>query len=349
VSEPWGNYSRILVITALMACVLVLALNCLIDPLWYLGGNRLFPQNYAYNERFSKTNLYLRDPRRYDCIILGSSRTTLLNEAHINSHTCFNFAFSAANVRELIEFAHFVAAKGRPPELVIVGVDIRNFWRQDLKSNTPEFVKDRQTPPPLLKNYLSLGALGFSLRTLWRDSPHPRYYREDFICDVLPGIPPYEPLPCLPVDKQEHSFELDNLRFYHELRAIFPHASFIGYVPPISAWGIAPLYHDKTLPDYLKAAYAVAQLFDRFYDFTVPSAVTTDPSQSYDMDHYTLEINARIAKILNGGDVEFGLALHSLSQNGYQRAFTKAVTHFLNQHDLKITSRRNCPVDLEVR
>ena len=65
----------------LVTTILVLAgaINWLIDPLWYNKGNRITGRNFSFNERISKTNLLLNsDTRTYDCLILGSSRTTLL-------------------------------------------------------------------------------------------------------------------------------------------------------------------------------------------------------------------------------------------------------------------------------
>ncbi|NBB82369.1 MAG: hypothetical protein GVY28_03095, partial [Alphaproteobacteria bacterium] len=50
----------------------VLALNLAVDPLWYVGGNRLTGENYAFDERAAKANLLLADAERYDCLILGS-------------------------------------------------------------------------------------------------------------------------------------------------------------------------------------------------------------------------------------------------------------------------------------
>ena len=45
----------------------VFALNALVDPLWYLGGNVLAPQNFIFNERLAKTNLLLADgPASYE-------------------------------------------------------------------------------------------------------------------------------------------------------------------------------------------------------------------------------------------------------------------------------------------
>lgn len=75
----------------------------------------------------------------------------------------------------------------------------------------------------------------------------------------------------------------------------------------------------------------------------MPSVITADPSNSYDYHHYDIATNARIANILNGGQVEFGLPLHQLSWREYHQAFQQAVQDFVNDHALKLSSRDRCP------
>ncbi len=330
------------------ACVLSVAFNCLVDPLWYLRGNRLFPANYAFNERFSKTNLYLDDPRRYDCIIFGSSRVTLLDPDLIPGYRCFNYSFSAGTPREFVDFARYVKAHAGEPRLVIVGVDSRNFWRTDLERSTPDFVLEREPAPNFHKTYLSLDVLYFSVRTLIRHSPFPRYYREDFKGDVLPGTPAYQLPRCVPVDA-DGAYTLHNKKYYDELRETFPRAEFIGFVPPLSGWHMAPLYYDGTLADYQHAIYETSRIFRRFYDFSAPSAVTVRTDNSYDGEHYTLEINERLAQILAGGPVEFGLALHRMSRQEYLRAFDAALQRFLTGRHLRLLPGSECPAEVAAR
>ena len=77
------EFRRFLLVTGALSIAmlsLTLAINLLVDPLWHGAGNQLTHVNYAFNERLSKINLYLQRLGQYDCLILGSSRTTLLDE-----------------------------------------------------------------------------------------------------------------------------------------------------------------------------------------------------------------------------------------------------------------------------
>ena len=70
----------------------VAAINWAIDPLWYGNGNILNGKNFTFNERITKTNLFLRTNEKvnYDCIILGSSRVTALRPSNFVNQQCFN-------------------------------------------------------------------------------------------------------------------------------------------------------------------------------------------------------------------------------------------------------------------
>lgn len=335
------------VVTALTLC---LVLNFLIDPLWYRGGNQLFPQNYVFNERIAKTNRYLANPLDYDCIIYGSSRTTLLDESRVRSRRCFNFSFSGGLLSEFMHLAKFIDKYGIRPELVIVAIDSFSFSRdKDLSSSLPDFILSLGRPPNVIKTYLSLDTLDFSIRTLLRHSPYPRYYRSDFRGDVLPGTQALEAPTCLAVVPDADEFDPANLKHLRALREMWPNAEFIGYVPPISAWDVAVLYYDGTLSSYLSTMYRAGPIFDRFYDFSIPSFITTDPSNSYDGEHYTSTTTDRIAQVLDGGQLDFGLALHAMSEHEYQTQFLQAVDQFVNAYTFEVGSTQDCPMRTQAR
>jgi hypothetical protein len=343
------SYLRVSGLVAGLTFVVVFVTNSLCDPLWNVDGNRLFPANYAFNERHSKTNLYLRVGRERGCVIFGSSRATLLDAGRLGGLRCFNYSFSAGTPREFVHFARYVMAKGRQPELVVVGVDGRNFSRSPLALEVPDFVRDLGRPPGVLETYLSLRTTDFSLRTIARDSPWPRYYTEDFTADVLPHTPPYRPPSCFNSRDHGRRYTLENRRYYEELLQLLRPARAIGYVPPISAWDIATLDADGTLDSYVETLYSTAELFDRFYDFSIPSAVTRDPGNTYDGDHYSREVNAGIVRALDRGSVSFGLAVHQLSLAAYKEAFKSAIAEFLRAERFSPVFSEQCPYVSAVR
>jgi hypothetical protein len=83
------------------------AVNCLVDPLWYLRGNVLTEINYPFNERLSKLIRFLPRMNDYDCMIFGTSRATLLPEEQAKGYRCFNMAVSDGQASEHLLFADY--------------------------------------------------------------------------------------------------------------------------------------------------------------------------------------------------------------------------------------------------
>lgn len=311
------------IVTALLGATLTL--NVVIDPLWYFSGNRVFPENYAFNERLAKSNQLLKDPGAYDCLIFGSSRTTLLDESLIAGHNCFNYAFSGGRAGEFAVFARFARAFSVEPSMVIVGVDGKT---PESNHDIPEFVLALERPPAAWQTYLSIDVLKFTTRTLQRKSPFPRYYTGELRGSVLPNHPRYLPPKNLGSGAASGPLSLQNGSLYLKIRAALPAATYVGYVPPISAWWIAEMDRSGDLDGYLDKLYATAQLFDRFYDFSVPSLITADPSRTYDGSHYMPDVNQTIAGILSGDPMSFGLSVHRLDRDTYRQQYKSAVRAF---------------------
>lgn len=311
----------------------VLALNAAVDPLWYGRGNIVTGENFAFNERVAKLNLFLRDPDRYDCLIFGSSRTTLLDQTRIAGRTCANLAFSAGVVTEFIAYARYIKARGFSPKLVIVGVDAFNFWR-DMTPVLPDFVARGDPPPGRLRAYLSASALNFSWRTLQGDSPFVRYYDRNFVGQVGVDAAVYDPPAPAELTAKARKFDAARRDLYFELRDIFPQARFVGYVPPVSAWlVIEELYLSQHIEQYLHTIGAIAERFDAMYDFSIPSEVTKGPENTYDGDHYSVAINAAIADVLQGKARDFGFAVRDAPFPVYARTYGDAIAGFLQSFE----------------
>ncbi|MDP1628074.1 MAG: hypothetical protein Q8L94_13205 [Parvibaculum sp.] len=299
--------------TVVVCGLLAFGFNAAVDPMWYFGGNKLGTVNYAFNERLSKTNRFLADPERYDCLIFGDSRVTLLPEDKIEGYRCFNFAFSAGKAEEAVAFARYVGARGFKPRLVIMGVPAAAFRERIGGVNIPPFIKEGGAPKSPFLTYLSLDAVSMSKQTLFGVSPLDRVYDRNFNCNVAPGAPAYDPRVPLR-DLMAGKFNApQRVRFYDDMRKIFPDAELVGYVPPISAWAIKSYDDAGWLGDYVHVLHAASEKFDRFLDYGVPSALTIDTANTYDGTHYSEPANAAVARSLLSGGLPDTLNVKALS------------------------------------
>lgn len=299
--------------TLALCCALALTFNALVDPLWYFGGNKLGPINYAFNERLSKPNLIAGHEDEYDCVIFGDSRVTLLPEHRIEGYRCFNFAFSSGVAPEFVDYAEWLKARGFSPKLVVVGLSAGDFRSIPQAHNTPAFIREKSPPESPYLAYLSLDVLAMSWRTLFGTSPLDRVYDSDFRCRAASLQRLYDPR--VPI-RDLRSGPFDNrkpIATYRMLKAVFPDARFVGYASPLSAWAIAEYARMGWLESYTRALHDASEVFDRFTDYSIPSAMTADPAMTYDGTHYSPTANEAIARTLTGGHAEEALDLKSIS------------------------------------
>lgn len=320
-------------------CLAVLAINSMVDPLWHFQGNKLTGKNFAFNERQAKINQLLSDPKKYDCLIFGSSRATLLPPDGLLPHRCFNFSFSGGQVEEFIAFATYLAQRGIRPSLIIVGVDGFNFLASGRDpSSIPDYIFKKEKPPGFLKDYLSIDSLRMSWRTLSNDSPLPRYYDAQFVAQIKSDAPHFQPNRSLEGEglrradanqRRKRTYASKVSASYQKLSRIFPGAQTIAYVPPISAWHIAEMKRNGVLDGYLHALHTTATRLPVFIDFSIPSPITWNTDNTYDGSHYLPQVNRTIAKALLAREpLEWGVAPKSWDFEAYREHYQTALKQF---------------------
>jgi hypothetical protein len=294
--ERFRTYLGWLLATAGLIVAACFAVNCLIDPLWYLKGNVLTGINYPFNERLAVIIRFLPRQQDYDCVIFGSSRASLLPEEQVQGHHCYNLSFSDGQAREYLLYAKYLRERGFAPSLLIVDVKRSEFIGLEQAVEVPDFIRTGAPPPSIFASYLSLDALDFSIRTLRGEAPHHRYYDQDFHAQLEVRSKRHRYDPRGPIEAMPAPFDVHAQRAapYIELRRQFPTARAISYIPPESAWRIAAFSLTGELDAYLAAIGQVAAAYDEFLDFSIPSALTEGKEGTYDGSHYSREVNARV-------------------------------------------------------
>jgi len=316
----------------------VAGINWAIDPLWYGNGNILTGKNFTFNERITKTNLFLRtkDSKNYNCIILGSSRVTALKPSNFKEHNCFNYALKGGEIPDFVNYAQALKKEGIDPEIVYIGVDGLNFVEKERKNQEPVNLDTLRTKSPL-EAYLSADVLLFSAMTLLGISPDPgNYYDRNFEPVDFDDPPVYTPGFYKPGSQQK--CDLSSVETFANLKSIFPNAKFIGYVPPRSAWSMINDTYGRGLMDcYLMGFYDLAQKYDAMYDFSVPSKITKNPNNTFDGSHYSVTVNNQIADILQGENQEdFGIKVDRYSFPEYRNSYRQKLKDFLaDNNELK--------------
>jgi hypothetical protein len=288
--------------TAGLIAAACFAVNCLVDPLWYLRGNVLTEINYPFNERLAKLIRFLPRMHDYDCMIFGTSRASLLPEDKAEGYRCFNMAVSDGQVSEYLLYADYLRKRGFAPRLVIVDIRRSEFIGPSTPPEVPDFVRAGEAPPSIFATYLSLDALDFSIRTLRGDAPHHRYYDKDFTARLEIRSKKHYYNPAVPIkpDPPPNDVHPERADAYIQFRQKFPMARAIAYLPPESAWRIAAFSLTDGFDTYLGMIGRIAAAYDEFLDFSVPSPLTLskDPKDTYDGSHYSRKANERVLAAL---------------------------------------------------
>jgi len=313
----------------------VAGINWLIDPLWYSHGNILTGKNFTFNERITKTNLFLRTKEKanYDCIILGSSRVIALKPSNFEAEKCFNYALKGGEIPDFVDYAESLKKEGIEPKTIYIGVDGLNFVEKERKKQESVSFNTLATKSPF-EAYLSADVLLFSVMTLLGVSPDPgNYYDQNFEPVDFTNPPVYTPKFYKPAPPQR--CDLSSVKTFANLKNIFPNAKFVGYVPPISAWGMINDTYGRNLMDcHLLAFHNLAQSYDVMYDFSAPSTITKNPDNTFDGSHYSVVVNNKIANILQGKNSEdFGIRVDQYSFEQYRSLYRQKLKNFLAEND----------------
>lgn len=293
---------------AVTIAALCLAVNVLVDPLWYFGGNLISGVNFAFNERMAKMNRFLPHTAAYDCLLIGSSHTALLPAYRFQGHRCFNLGFSHGRVAEYVAYARYLRDRGVRPKVITVSVDLYDFTDPPAKLTVPDFIKEGRDPRPFWLTYLTLDALNFSYRTLRGAYPNHLVYDAFGRMHTIPKKRFYRPLH--DPETGPPAFHGELAETYVALRRMYPEAKATAWAAPVSAWTIARLKRDGQLPDYLAALAKIAAAYDEFIDFSIPSSVTASTTNTYDGIHYDDDVNAQTLDALSSGQPGFGTDWH---------------------------------------
>ena len=284
-------------------------LNYLVDPLWFFGGDKLAPRNFSWDERIARLARFADSDRDYDCYIFGASRVGMMSEHAIKGHSCFMISFESASPRELIAYAQYIKRTAkREPDLVVIGVDDFDFIDQADANNVPQEVLEDGVPH-FWEYYFSWDVTTWSIKTLLDQSPKARYFDKDLTGQIRAdaGTMPVLRLTLKPGQKWHMS--LNSVAEYAKFRQIFPKAHLVAYATPVAADKIAQFKEAGLLPFYLEALQKTSEHFDEMYDFSIPSAITSDPKLTYDGSHYQPAVSAQIAAAMQSHQPSFGIVL----------------------------------------
>lgn len=153
--NPFVRYLTTLSTTATLSLSLLGAINWRVDPFLIFENNRLGV--YSWVERQFKSSAI--KTYQHDAVLLGTSKTALINPDDLPMFKFFNASFSSAAPEDILLF---LKQNLTQEKFVLIGLDLFTFNEKAYPYNdSNELYRD-----DLLENLFSLNASKESLRTL---------------------------------------------------------------------------------------------------------------------------------------------------------------------------------------
>jgi hypothetical protein len=307
------HYKRWLLLTVLviaMPLLLIGGFNFYIDPLWNFNHAHDFNDiQIAFDERQLKTNRIHFGSADYDTLILGSSRTTYMDQDELVGYRAYNYALSIMLLEEYYDYVEYAKQQvGHDFDTIILGLDFF-VTNQNLR------LQNEDRPPAY---YIGISdEFAYRYKTLFSLDVL-EYSRKNYDASQI-GIPQ-----TFDYDRQGHKtlkrvsdaeterlvaanlanygqniftdFQYRDVRgILSRLRAANPDTRFIVFTTPtarplwdlMAAQGLLP-YYERWLED-------AVEVFAEVYNFDYPNSVTNDLDNYYDASHIYPEIETWIA------------------------------------------------------
>ncbi|MDE3840189.1 hypothetical protein C0966_12615 [Bacillus methanolicus] len=289
----------------------IIAFNYVVDPLWiFQHENKWNDVQQGFNERQQKVNKFTFSDKKYDALLLGSSRSTYINQHDFEGLDVFNFAVSSMYVEEYkgyIDYAKKV--NGKSFDYIFLGLDFfaANKNRK-LSSEKPEFYID-QTNSYM---YRARSAASFdTLKKAWpiflsskENKPvfiDHRYYDRQ---NVAFPFPVTDDLRQKRIETNIYEFFKNDERFEYdpnikkmleEIVRTNPGTKFIVFTTPVTMPRfVVELQNEEYWKGYEQWLSDLTDVFGTIHHFMDINEVTVNYKNFTDSHHFVPEIGSKI-------------------------------------------------------
>lgn len=301
-------------------CILFVGINFYVDPLWlFEHENHYNKSQWGFDERQQKTNLVRFSEFNYDGLLLGSSRTTHINQWAFADTRVFNYA--AVGMRP-VEFSGYVAfaqsVRRRPFKVIYLGMDFvaTNRLNPGSPLRAGHYVQSSEALLYRLESLLNYDTFGKSFRNI-------RQAASTTACDCynrqnvkrLPAAPLDIRTAAVSSDIAAYSTKVYGPDYVYEDRLKLILASlkndhlgtrFVPFITPPSYKLFQVLVRMGRLPDYERWLTEMIDVFGGVYDFSGRNSITTNMDNYVDGHHFRDNVGdlivARLENRIIGGD-----------------------------------------------
>lgn len=311
------KFVKIIIVSTFIIINFVALLNYYIDPLrMFQHSNVLNNKQVDFNERQQKTNYLYFNENSYKNVMLGSSRTTYLNEQHFYPDT-FNYACNDMSPYEYEKFLeYFTYINKKEPEIIILGIDFfgtaiernQRFEKQNYLKNTIE-------PYYRFKSLYNLKLAEYSIKNIRQNIKIRKpYYSRDNI-KFIPehySIDNQEKINDTLVKFKNYKYDKNLKEYYMNLKKLYKNSKFIIFTTPVTVHQLNEYEQRDLMQNYLEWLTELIDIFGEVNHFAYSNEITNDLSYFFDAGHAKPKVSQHIADFVLENDVklkDFGIKL----------------------------------------
>ncbi|OHD63297.1 MAG: hypothetical protein A2176_00215 [Spirochaetes bacterium RBG_13_51_14] len=328
------NWNIAILLASLVIPLLVIGINYFMDPLWCFAISHKYNQfQDPFNERIQKTNYLTFRDRKYHAVLIGTSRSTCINQYSFKGISVFNYSCNGLTLPEYAEYLKYAKKRsGNAIRHIFIGLDFRQTMGKfkvrpsikpvdNVESTDPNLIISRANSPLYrLKSLLSVDTLKYSLRNYnyyrrgnsyyyTRDNVkiHTRYSRK-VLDDIIAFYLDYFDKSVYPRYKYDETY----VAALKKIRDENPDTTIIVYTTPESGPLMKIFIKHDLLEYYFRWLSDIVAVFGGCYHFMYPNIVTRNYHDYYhDAVHTNPEVGDMIADVIYNNkphaDLNFGI------------------------------------------
>ena len=226
-------------------------INFIADPFWAFQQSNIFNRvQLPFNEREQKTNYLTYHGRSFDSILIGNSRTTLINQNDFRNMKTFNYAVSAIAPSEFPGYiAYALNRSGGRVNTVYISCSFASAncrIEQGVPKPPSYYIGMAMEPLHRLKMLTNLNLIPYSYRVIKENITQPKsgiHYDRNNIASMIP----FERTEQERIFRKDldnylnlysNAFVYDSKHFSHNMLEIIksnPELKFIAFSPPVTS------------------------------------------------------------------------------------------------------------------
>ena len=319
------------------------AINYTIDPLWtFSHSNKYNTKQNDFNERQQKTNhLYFNGLNKYEGILLGSSRSTFINQNDFINMKIYNYASNSMLPFEYSDYLNYAKnIKGQELKYIIIGADFYgSAVPQTVEFEKPSFYIN-QTQEFMYRYKLLLSRDNFkqSKKNYTNYTKGTERYYDRFNIKYQKKIAEEDRKNRYNLTIKKHLktfsddvylYDKNYIKILKKIKEEHPTTKFIIFTSPVTANLLIAILKDKhKLKEYKRWLKEIIEVFGEVHHFMTINSITTNLQNYPDDDHYYPHIAKLLAnKLSNHKNSEipddFGIILNKNNFDSYFKNFKK--------------------------